>query len=129
MKIIFFDGYCNLCNGLIDFLVKVDRNHELKFASLQGETAKKLGIAVPENVEASTVIYLRNEIRYEKSEAILRIFSDLGGFWKIAGAFSVVPKLARDFAYASVAKNRYSLFGKSNSCRIPTPEEQSNFLP
>jgi predicted DCC family thiol-disulfide oxidoreductase YuxK len=51
MKIIFFDGYCNLCNGFVDWVVKRDTHAQFKFASLQSETAKKL---LPIEISAQT---------------------------------------------------------------------------
>ena len=128
MKIIFFDGYCSLCNGLIDFLMKIDSHRVLKFTSLQGETAKRSLISISNRDNPDTVIYLRNGTRYEKSSAILMIFSDLGGIYRSAKLFFVIPKFIRDAIYNFMAKNRYRLFGKRNSCRLPTPQEQSQFL-
>ncbi len=128
MKIIFFDGYCSLCNGLIDFLMKIDRHHTLKFASLQGETAKSFQINASDKEDPDTVIYLREGIRYEKSSAILKIFSDLGGLWKCTKIFWLVPKFCRDHVYSFIAKNRYKLFGKKDTCRLQTKKEQERFL-
>lgn len=129
MKIVFFDGYCSLCNNLVDWLMRADKTGELKFASLQGDTAEqKLGSSIaPTDVD--TVIYLRGDQRYERSAAILHILSDIGGFWGLAKVFFLVPKFIRDWCYRFVAQNRYRIFGKKETCRIPGPEEIERLLP
>jgi predicted DCC family thiol-disulfide oxidoreductase YuxK len=129
MNIVFFDGYCTLCNAFIDFLVKIDRKQELKFASLQGETAKKFQLNFSEAIDPNTVIYFRNGQSFEKSKAILMIFEDLGYPWKCAKIFAFIPEFARNKLYDFVAKHRYQLFGKKKTCRLPTETERAQFLP
>jgi predicted DCC family thiol-disulfide oxidoreductase YuxK len=41
----------------------------------------------------------------------------------------LVPWPIRDFGYDVIAGRRYQWFGKKKTCRMPTPEEQSRFLP
>ena len=59
----------------------------------------------------------------------MRILHLLGGLWHLFGAFWPVQWLAGDLIYNWVAKHRYKWFGKRETCRMPTPEEQSVFLP
>lgn len=129
MKIVFFDGYCSLCNSLVNWLIQIDKTSELKFASLQGETAaQQLGRNIAP-LDINTVIYLRYNQKYERSSAILRVLSDIGGFWSLARIFLLVPKFIRDGVYRLVARNRYQMFGKRDTCRIPKPEELNRLLP
>lgn len=129
MKIAFFDGYCNLCNRLVDWLVRVDKSKKLKFASLQGETAKQLFGPSPEPLDVDTVIYWRDGFKYERSTAILLILSDLGAWWRLVSLLLLIPRFIRDFGYRSIATNRYRIFGRSKSCRLATSEEQGRILP
>lgn len=128
MKIVFFDGYCNLCNSLIEVLIRRDEKHVLKFASLQGETARTI-LNLQGVQDFDTVVYFRENQKFEKSSAVLKIFSDLGGVWKVAEVFQMVPVSWRDTVYTWVAKNRFRFFGRRDTCRLPTPEEQQQFLP
>lgn len=121
-KIIFFDGYCNLCNAFVDWLV--EKHSGFKFASLQGETATQLKI-----FGNDSVVYLRDGEQHEKSTAALNILADVGGIYRFAKYFLIIPRTIRDFIYEWVAKNRYLFFGKRKTCRLPTAEEQSRFLP
>ena len=127
-QIVFFDGECNLCNSTVDFFIRLDKGRHLHFASLQGETAKKiLPVSVRERLE--TVVLWREGHLYRKSGAVLRALAACGGFWSSALVFLLVPWFLRDWAYDVVAKNRFRWFGKRESCRLPTPEERNVLLP
>lgn len=125
-QIIFFDGVCNLCNGFVDFLLKFDRYQRFQVASLQGETAKKI---LPESYhkELSTVVLLNQGKLYTKATAVLLVLSELGPAWKLIKIFHYFP--FKDFVYGLIAKNRYRIFGKRVTCRLPTEAEKTRFLP
>lgn len=129
-KILFFDGYCSLCNNLIDKMIRWDKKAVLKFASLQGETAQKM---LPPNrrerTDPDTVIYLREGEIYERSTAILLSLRDIGGLWSLSSMFFIVPKVLRNLIYRFVANTRYQVFGKRDVCRLPLPEERERLLP
>jgi predicted DCC family thiol-disulfide oxidoreductase YuxK len=40
----------------------------------------------------------------------------------------LVPRALRDLLYRAFARNRYRLFGKTEYCRVPTPETRARFL-
>ena len=128
MKILFFDGYCNLCNGLVDWVMKQDRRQTIQFASLQGKTAaEKLNLS-SSKIDFDTVIYFKDQQTFERSNAILELLNDLGGFWKLFYIFKVIPVFVRDFIYNWVAKNRFRFFGRRETCRMPTPNEKARLL-
>lgn len=122
--IIFFDGVCNLCNHFVNFLLRQDRLKVFKFASLQGNTAKECSLSN----DLSSIILVEGEKSYQKSAAILRVLYRLGGFFKIFYFVNILPNGLLDLAYDFVAKNRYHLFGKRSSCRLPLPDEKNRFL-
>ena len=125
-QIIFFDGVCNLCNGFVDFLVTRDRDSRFQFASLQGETARRL---LPEGSrELRSVVLLKDGEIFEKSDAVLRVLVQLGGLYGWSGLFRVLPAFFRDWIYDLVAANRYRIFGRRESCRLPDPGEKEKFL-
>lgn len=130
MRVLFFDGYCSLCNGLVDWLVRRDKGNRLQFASLQGETAKThLPSAFRTTGDVDTVLYMREGKIFERSTAILHLLMDLGLPWALVAVFFIVPRFLRDFIYRRVANNRYRWFGKRDTCRIPTLAEKNKFLP
>lgn len=128
-KIIFFDGVCGLCDHFITFMVDADRENVLKFATQQGEAfqseeMKKL--VKPEM--GDSIFYLKGDKIFTKSTAVLTALSDMGGVWRLALILKIIPAPVRDYVYDLIAKNRYQLFGKHDSCRIPTPEERARFI-
>lgn len=130
MKILFFDGYCSLCNSLIEWLIRRDTKNVLQFASLQGETAKTHLPSFLRNTEdVDTVIYLREGKIHDRSAAILWVLQDLGGLWKITVAFFLIPSFLRNIVYRWVARNRYRWFPKRETCRVPTAQEKQKILP
>ncbi len=129
-KILFFDGHCNLCNNLVDRLIRMDGAGVIKFASLQGETARKL--LPPDKItelDPDTVLYLRDGEIFDRSTAVLLCLKDLGWPWAFFSVFLVVPKFLRDLVYRFVVRIRYQVFGRRDSCRLPTAEEKERLLP
>lgn len=127
MKVIFFDGVCGLCNGFVDFVMKIDKKNEYYFSPLQSEYAKT---HLPEEFtkDLKSIVYLNEEKILSRSEAVIKILSEIGGIWSLIRIGNLFPKPFADFAYDMVAENRYKLFGKKESCRLPTPEERGRFV-
>ncbi len=129
MKIIFFDGYCNLCNGFVDLLMRRDKENIFTYASQDGDTAAMLLTSLDSSKLPSSIIYRRDEELFQQSDAVLKILDDLGGIWRLAKPLAWIPKAIRDAIYRMISKNRYKLLGRRDSCRIPTETESSRFLP
>ncbi|MFO1093407.1 MAG: thiol-disulfide oxidoreductase DCC family protein [Planctomycetaceae bacterium] len=126
--IVFFDGVCGLCNSSVDFVLRRDRQGRLRFAPLQGATAARLLPAADRENLGSLVLW-EDGNAYRRSTAVVRILRHLGGLWAVAaGCLWVIPAPIRNGGYRLVAGSRYSLFGKKDACRLPTPEERSRFL-
>lgn len=128
-NIVLFDGVCNLCNRLIRFIIKRDPKAIFRFAALQSKTGQELlmQMKLPMN-DMDSVVYISEEEYFFRSSAILHILHDLGGVWKLFYAFIVIPSFCRDFIYSIVAKTRYKVFGKRETCMVPTPDLQQRFL-
>jgi len=133
--IVFYDGVCGLCNRLVQFLLKHDREGRLRFASLQSDfAAKVLGRHGFDPKDLDTVHVVENYDRpdervLQRSDAILRAGRELGGFWSASSSIAkVVPRPLRDVVYKLVATNRYRMFGKFDTCMLPDPSQRSRFL-
>ncbi len=129
--IVLFDGVCNLCHGAVQFILDRDPEGRFHFASLQSERGQALlrehGVT-PTTGDPDT-IYLLDEGRlFDRSTAALRIARRLTFPWWLGAAGLVVPRFVRDVAYRFVARNRYRWFGRTESCRIPTPELRARML-
>ena len=128
-QILFFDGVCGLCNWSVDFVLKRDTQRRFQFAPLQGETARVL-LPAADVADLNSMVLLIGGRTYKKSAAAVRVLWQLGYFWQLVGsAIWLIPLPIRNLGYFLIAKNRYQLFGKKESCRLPTPEERTRFLP
>ena len=127
--VIFFDGFCNLCNGAVQFTIERDCKNVFRFSSLQSdyaEDALRPFAIVPKQGES--MVLLENGKVYERSTAALRVAKRLKGAWPLLYGFIIVPTFIRDAVYNYVGKNRYKWFGKQESCWVPTPELKEKFL-
>src|ERR671918_373097 len=112
--IILYDGVCGLCNRLVQFLLKSDKQGRLRFASLQSEFSERVltrhGID-PKDLDTVQVVvnYEQPEERVlGRSDAILRAGEELGMPWNALARFAqIVPRGLRDVVYRFVARNRY----------------------
>lgn len=133
--IVLYDGVCGLCNRLVQFLLKHDKQGRLRFASLQSDFALKvLGRHGLDPRDLDTLHVIENfeqtdERVTQRSTAILRASRELGGLWAVlASAGSILPVSFRDWLYRFVARNRYRVFGKYDTCMLPDPSQRSRFL-
>jgi len=127
--IIFFDGVCGLCNSFVDIIFKADKKGIFKFSPLQGDTAKKYLPDLPEQAGEWSIVYIDENSIYDQSDATLKILERLGGAWGLLSKFGFLPKGFRNYIYRLVAIYRYRIFGKRDTCRIPTEAEKERFLP
>ncbi|HEY9232366.1 MAG TPA: DCC1-like thiol-disulfide oxidoreductase family protein, partial [Blastocatellia bacterium] len=63
-----------------------------------------------------------------RSDAALRVVAYLGGWWKWLLVFRILPRPVRDLFYDLFARYRYRLFGKYDSCLVPSPDVRSRFI-
>lgn len=127
--ILLFDGVCNLCNGLVQFIIKRDPAGRFRFTALQSEAGQSLLLEAGLDPSAlNTVVMFDNGQFYTHSNVPLQIAWRLGGLWRLFFVFKLVPKWIRDRIYDWIASNRYSWFGKKDSCMIPTPELKQRFI-
>jgi len=127
--IILFDGVCNYCNSMVNFIIRQDKKKIFRFATLQSNAGQKIlqQWKLPAN-EFETLLLLDKGRLYDRSTAVLKINSKLPWYWKWAQVFRIVPKFIRNWMYGIIAKNRYKWFGKKDECMVPTPELKERFL-
>jgi len=127
--IILFDGVCNLCNHAVDFIIRRDKNDCFKFGALQDNATKTILKEYKINLDyIDSIILIRGDQVFYKSQAALEVARNLGGAWPVLYIFSILPVFIRDPIYDWIAINRYRWFGKKEICRIPTTKEKLKFL-
>jgi len=127
MNILFFDGVCHLCNGYINFLIRLDTKKVMLYSALQGKKALEI-LTESQRLELKSILYYKNGKVLEKSTAVIESLSDVSAWFFWIKILYVIPAFIRNFVYDLVAKNRYQLFGKEDLCRIPTAEEKKYLL-
>ena len=129
-KIILFDGLCNLCEASIQFVIKHDSADQFRFVALQSDLGQKIIAHIGINTKHidSVILYRPGIAYYYKSNAALEIAKSLGGLFHLGTVFRIIPTTLRNTLYDYVAKNRYSWYGKKQSCMIPNEELKSKFL-
>jgi predicted DCC family thiol-disulfide oxidoreductase YuxK len=130
-RVLFFDGVCNLCNGFVDFMITRDRRRLLRYGSLQSDigTAVDDASASPGAPRVGSMVLVDADRRvYRSSDAALKAVTVLGGPWRVLAILFLVPRPLREIVYRLIARYRYKLFGKKDTCRLPTKEERALFV-
>jgi len=133
-NLVLYDGVCAMCNRFVKVLLAADRQGQICFAPLQGETATRLAERYGFSLDLTTVIYVQGfgttdeRVRY-RSDAALAALADAGGLWTAVALLRVVPAPLRDWVYDGIARRRYRWFGEYDSCPLPPPEARGRFLP
>jgi predicted DCC family thiol-disulfide oxidoreductase YuxK len=133
--ILLYDGVCGLCNGLVQSVLRRDRKASFRFAALQSELATRLlarhGVKA-DNLDTVYVVVNPDQpgdSLLARSDAVLYVLGQLGTVWRAtAFALAVLPRFLRDWGYNFVARHRYRIFGRYDTCPIPSPETRSRFL-
>lgn len=126
---LFFDGVCGGCNGFVDFVMWADSRREILFSPVQGETAAEFSLYQDEPPREWRIAYVDEKGIYDGADAVLLVLRRLGGLWMFPALFVYIPRPVKDYFYGIVSRNRYSIFGKRETCRVPSPEERDRFLP
>ena len=117
------------------WLMDADRKGILRFAPLQGETAREVFQRHPEAAAGlQTILYVRDfggpgERVLERSDAAAAILRDLGGGYRLLALVRLFPRVVRDTLYDWVAAHRYRWFGKLDACQLPDKGSEQRFLP
>lgn len=118
-SIVIFDGECNLCNGVVGWLMKFapkDLFHFTPFQSPQGqELLKKHGYATE---RLDTVILIDENGAHTHSDGFIKIVSKIPKWKRVAALLAFVPRMIRDGIYKLASRNRVKWFGQSTSCTI-----------
>ena len=133
--IVLYDGVCGLCNRSVQFILKRDKRDRFRFATLQSEFARDLlqkhGITA-EKMESVCLVVdhgLPTEQIQVSSTASIAIARELGAFWRfMVSLLAVLPLTLRDWGYNLIARYRYRIFGKYDTCPLPDPRNRHKFL-
>jgi predicted DCC family thiol-disulfide oxidoreductase YuxK len=125
--VLLFDGVCNLCNGVVQFVLRHDVSGEIKFASQQSEVGEQL-LAARGIHGMQSVVLIEGEGVYTHSDAALRLLHYLPAPWRWLASLRIIPQPLRELVYNFIARYRYNIFGKREACWLPKPEWKARFL-
>ncbi|MGA2168423.1 MAG: DCC1-like thiol-disulfide oxidoreductase family protein [Terracidiphilus sp.] len=137
--LVIFDGHCGLCNRSVRWFLARDRRDRLRFAPY--ESPKVAGVLARHGIGAlepvvgpSTVLVVLDlgspaERLLIRSDGVLTILRELPGPWPaVATVLGWVPRAVRDLGYRLIARWRHRIWGRLESCPLPTTEERGRFL-
>ena len=133
--VILYDGICGLCNRFVQFVLRRDHKDSFRFAALQSNFARTILQRHGLNPDVLDTVYLvfdygqSSERLLSRNEAVTAVLTELGGFWRFSTTIlDLLPKQFRDWRYAVIARNRYRLFGKHETCPFPKEKDRYRFL-
>ena len=125
---VLYDGVCVLCSRWFRFVATRDQQARFRFTPIQGDYGRKLAIRLGIDPDApQTNAAIIDGMAYVRSDAGLRILRELPG-WSWTSVLLRVPRAPRDWLYDRVARNRYRLFGRTETCMIPDAELSRHLL-
>jgi predicted DCC family thiol-disulfide oxidoreductase YuxK len=128
-NLILFDGVCNFCNTAVQMVIEIDRQKIFKFAAIQSALGQQLyrqhGL---DPIDIQTLMLVDGDSVLTKSDAVLEVLSRLDEGWQLLASFRAMPQPLRDWAYSEFARQRFRLFGRRETCMVPTPELQERFV-
>jgi len=127
--ILFFDGVCGLCNGVVDFVMERDKEQKFLFSPLQSEYA--LNHLTQEETAnlTSVIIVTSDQHKLSRYQAVKFLLKELPIPYALGGYFMhILPNFLGNILYDLVAKSRYKIFGQKETCRLPSPEEKKRFI-
>jgi predicted DCC family thiol-disulfide oxidoreductase YuxK len=69
------------------------------------------------------------DVLLERSNAAIFLMKELSGIWPtVARVLRLVPRVLRDWGYRVIARNRYQLFGKYETCPVPSEADRERFI-
>jgi predicted DCC family thiol-disulfide oxidoreductase YuxK len=132
--LVLYDGVCGLCNGIVQFVLPRDTARVFDFASLQSETGRawlsRFGRPA-DRLDTLVVVtdYAGSSPRMLTSAAAALLVARALRFpWRAFAIVGVLPSALLDVFYDAVARRRYRLFGRYDTCRLPPPEQKERFI-
>ena len=127
--LILFDGVCVLCSASVDFVIKRDPAARFRFLPIQTPR----GRAIAQRFEISDVAPATNVVVKDgqavfKLDAVIAVLEELPG-WRWVAITRRLPHGWRNWIYDRIASNRYVVFGRRATCRVPNSEELRHMVP
>jgi predicted DCC family thiol-disulfide oxidoreductase YuxK len=123
-----FDGVCMLCSGAVRYTLRREKAPTIRFVAIQSAEGRALasrhGI---DPDEPMSFLFIENGQALAKSDGVLALARHLSGPARLAFIGRLAPRFVRDWLYDRIARNRYKLFGRSETCLRPDASLRDRF--
>lgn len=127
--LILFDGVCVMCSGFVAFVIKRDPRARFRFVAAQTPLGQsllsRLGLST---TDFESSILIEDGRAWFKSGAFFAILRHLPRPWPWLTVLRLLPLALTDRVYNLIADDRYRLFGKRETCLVPTPDIRRRFV-
>ena len=124
-----FDSECVLCEWGVRYTLQRELEPSIKFVSIQSEAGKSL--ALENDIDPHdpvTFLFIEDGKVLTKSDGVLALVQHLKGPSRWLRIGQILPKKFRDFLYTIIARNRYAIFGKKDTCIVPEQSHKDRFV-
>ena len=127
--LIVFDGECVLCSGFFRFITRVDRTQRFHYAHAQSPFGQALytALGLP-NDDFETNLIIVDGVVHTHLDSFAAAMRAIGWPWRALGVIRLLPRPLKTFLYARIARNRYALFGRYDTCMMPDPSLSARFI-
>ena len=127
--LIVFDGVCVLCSGFFKFMLRHDRQERFSFAMAQADLGQACyaALGMPLDDFQSNLV-IKDGWIYTDLDAFAAAMAGLGWPWTALSAMGWLPGVVKVPLYRVVARNRYRLFGRYETCMLPDARVKARFF-
>jgi predicted DCC family thiol-disulfide oxidoreductase YuxK len=130
--LLLYDGTCGFCAASVQFVLRHERQHELRFAALESELGQAIRGRHPDLARVDSMMWIEptpnGELVLVRSAAAVRLARYIGGPWRALAIASLIPRPIRDAAYDFIARHRHRLVRSPEQCYLPPASARARFL-
>ena len=128
-NLIVFDGECVFCSAFFRFMLRADRAQKFHFATAQSPLGQALYAALNlPLVEFETNLVITHGQIHQRLDAFAAAMAELPLPWRLARHCRLLPRGVKVAIYKPIARNRYRIFGRYDTCLIPDAALRARFL-
>lgn len=133
-SLLLYDGACGFCARSVQWILRFEQRHTLRFATLQGGLGSEIRASHPELERADSVVWVERDTPggervFVRFAAVLRALDYVGGGWGVlASVGAIVPRVIGDQMYDFIARHRHQLTRDGRACLVPTAEQRARFV-
>jgi predicted DCC family thiol-disulfide oxidoreductase YuxK len=130
--LLLYDGTCGFCAASVQFVLRHERQHALRFAPLESGLGDAIRARHPALAGVDSMVWVEPTASGERvltrSAAALRVVRYIGGPWRLLAGAVLIPRPIRDRVYDLIARHRHRLVRGVEQCYLPPPAARARFL-